>query len=112
MINVRKSLFKLIRTLNVEACFWIGGLCYLALIDPATGGHLNLCLHKWLGFDWCPGCGLGTSISYMLHGNLTGSFEAHPLGGIALVVITVRLIALLKDNYKYNITLKNRQITI
>jgi hypothetical protein len=49
-----------------------------------------------MGFKYCPGCGLGHSISYFLHGEVTRSLQTHPLGIIATVILVSRIFSLLK----------------
>lgn len=73
-----------------ELIFWIVSLTLLATMQPGSN-HFSLCFFKWLGFQLCPGCGLGHSISYLFNGNLPGSFSAHPLGIFALMVILLRV---------------------
>ncbi|WP_311954640.1 DUF2752 domain-containing protein [Mucilaginibacter terrae] len=51
-------------------------------------------MFKLVGITWCPGCGIGHSISWLLHGNLTQSFKAHYLGIPALAVIIYRVYCL------------------
>jgi hypothetical protein len=53
------------------------------------------------------GCGLGRSISFIYHGDLMHSLEAHPLGLLALIVIGVRIIQLSKKYFKIE-TLQQR----
>ena len=79
---------------------WLGGLTYLALINPYSTGHLNLCAFNAIGIDNCPGCGLGKSISMIFHGDISGSFDSHPLGLVALLLITYRIIKVFYNNYK------------
>ena len=51
-----------------------------------------------MGFKWCPGCGIGHSIAWLLHGNIKNSLHAHWLGIPALVLIVYRIVVLIKDN--------------
>jgi hypothetical protein len=44
-----------------------------------------------------PGCGLGHSISYLLHGDTVNSFHAHWLGIPALTGIAHRIYSLIKQ---------------
>jgi hypothetical protein len=81
-----------IRVLSLELLFLSAGLIFLAVIDPDAAGLPSLCLAKAVGFDACPGCGLGASISYALHGDLARSWSAHPLGVFALVVLVRRIV--------------------
>jgi hypothetical protein len=84
---------------NLEAFMWIGGLTYLALINPYSGGHLSLCAFNLAGIDFCPGCGLGMSISLLFHGDIAASFSAHPLGIFALIILVYRIYSLLYGNF-------------
>jgi len=47
-----------------------------------------------MGFTWCPGCGLGHSISFLFHGDIKSSFHAHWLGIPALIIIVYRIYVL------------------
>ena len=93
----------------VEAMIWIAGLSALALYDPNVDQHFSVCILDKLGFRYCPGCGLGHSVSYLLHGQFVKSFEAHPLGFIALILLSFRIgkliIVFIKDlkNQKLNL---------
>ncbi len=86
-----------------EAYIWLGGLLFLALITPGDG-HWSVCPLSMLNFDGCPGCGLGTSVSHLLHGNISASWESHILGIPALFLLTGRIsqlfyISLTKNTY-------------
>ncbi|MFS8082478.1 MAG: DUF2752 domain-containing protein, partial [Ginsengibacter sp.] len=70
----------------------------LFLFDPSQQSHYSFCLFKNLGIKFCPGCGLGHSISWLLHGDLNASLKSHPLGIIALPVILYRIFKLAKYN--------------
>ncbi len=74
-----------------ELTAWISGLVLLALMNPQTDTHYSFCLFKFIGVKYCPGCGLGHSISYLFHGNFKASFNAHPLGLFAVLVIMKRI---------------------
>jgi hypothetical protein len=50
-----------------------------------------------MGIDNCPGCGLGKSISMIFHGDIIGSFNTHPLGIPALLLIVKRIYQLIKN---------------
>ena len=75
----------------LELAAWIVGLILLAFMDPGTDTHYSFCFFKFIGIKYCPGCGLGHSISYLFHGNLSASFNAHPLGLFAVIVILFRI---------------------
>lgn len=86
---------------SFELFFWIIALTYLAFINPAEQ-HFSFCVFKHLGITWCPGCGIGHSVSYLLHGDIIKSFHTHWLGTFALVVIVYRVLQLIKNNYQTN----------
>jgi hypothetical protein len=75
----------------------------LGLFNPASDSHFSLCPLKLLGFGWCPGCGIGHAIAYLLHGDINNSLKAHWLGIPALLIILYRicnLIYLQTSNFK------------
>jgi hypothetical protein len=78
-----------------ELAFWLGGLLALALSNPTAATHFSLCPLKAMGFTWCPGCGLGHSISFLFHGDVKSSFHAHWFGIPALGIILYRIALLL-----------------
>lgn len=92
---------------NFELFFWIIGLTYLIFIDPYETGHFSFCGFKLLGFDSCPGCGLGRSISLIYHGDIINSVKMHPLGILALAMISFRIITIIKLNFKKYIGVYN-----
>ncbi|PWK67656.1 uncharacterized protein DUF2752 [Mucilaginibacter oryzae] len=63
----------------------------MAFAAPADESHFTLCPLKLMGIGWCPGCGLGHSIIYLLHGDVAASFNAHWLGIPAAIVIINRI---------------------
>jgi hypothetical protein len=84
-----------LKNLPFEAILWFTGLLTLAIYNPSQD-HVSICPLNQLGFDFCPGCGLGRSISFLFRGNFTQSFHTHPLGSFAVVVLSFRIIHLLK----------------
>lgn len=96
-----KSFLKHINR-NREAIAWIVALVLLAVMEP-TNTHASLCPLSWTGFDLCPGCGLGHSVSYLFRGAWRQSFEAHPLGLFAVLVLLYRSISIFYKNYKLKI---------
>jgi hypothetical protein len=86
-------LIKFLKT-NFELIFWIAALIALAIANPAVGSQYSLCPFKAMGITWCPGCGIGHSISWLLHGNLVNSWHAHWLGVPALLIISYRIYVL------------------
>ena len=91
------NVINFLRTFPKEAILWTAGFVALFIADP-TVQHFTLCPLKNLGFDFCPGCGLGTSVSHLLHGELRQSWQAHPLGIFAVIVLSLRIIKLSKQH--------------
>lgn len=86
-----------LRRFPVELLFWASGLLYLACINPADDGLPALCIIKAVTGWECPGCGLGSSIAYLLHGRVESAIVRHPLGLLAVPVILYRICTLLKQ---------------
>jgi hypothetical protein len=74
-----------------ELIFWLAALLALAVASPTASTHFTLCPLKLAGLTWCPGCGIGHSITYLFHGQISRSFHAHWLGIPALAVIMYRI---------------------
>lgn len=100
--------FKYYFFLHFEWIALISGLLLMAMMDPMNQAS-SLCLIDWLGFEFCPGCGLGTSISFAARGELSASLNAHPLGLLAVVIILGRVGEIFRRNYKYNKKEKNEK---
>jgi len=62
--------------------------------------HFTLCPLNNLGFEYCPGCGIGRSIHFAMWFDYASSFAAHPVGILALVVIVYRIIKLIFNPLK------------
>lgn len=84
-----------IKRLPFEAFIWIGALLFLALSDPLSETHFTLCPLRNAGFQFCPGCGLGKSISLIFNGYYLSAFSTHPLGLFAIIVLSYRSIYLI-----------------
>ena len=84
--------------IGFEAFVWIIGLVYLAFFSPINQAHFTICPLANMGFKYCPGCGLGLSITELFHGHFIQSFNSHPLGIFAVVVIFYRVFSLIKKN--------------
>src|SRR5688500_7049188 len=91
-----------LKSFPVEAALWCAGLLILALMDVRHETHFTICPFYHLGFDFCPGCGLGRSISYFFHGEIILSLKSHPLGIFAVIVLSLRIINLSKLYLKSN----------
>ena len=87
---------KYFKGLPIELLFWITALVLLATSN-AHEHHFTLCPLANLGFEsWCPGCGLGRSISYIFHGEFVESFKQHWFGLPALLILLHRVYVLTK----------------
>jgi hypothetical protein len=84
-----------------ELSVWVIALTLLAFMNPATDAHFSLCVFKWMGFSFCPGCGLGHSISWLFHGDIEQSFREHPLGIAAVMILLHRIYTLIKKRTVY-----------
>jgi hypothetical protein len=91
-----------IKKIDLEALFWLAAFIYLSLINPYTPKHLDLCLFSLVGIENCPGCGLGKSISMIFHGDFIGSFNSHPLGIPAILLIVKRIYKLIKNKINFS----------
>ncbi len=91
-------LYKIGKTIGLEAFIWICGLTYLIVFNTPEISHFSICPISNLGFDFCPGCGLGNSISYLFSGNIEASLHSHPLGIFAFLIVITRIISLIKNN--------------
>lgn len=84
-----------------EAVIWICALIFLALSNPADHFY-TLCPLENLGFHYCPGCGLGHSISYFFHLEIKNSFLSHPLGIPAVILLVARSVKIVLKPYSLN----------
>lgn len=82
------------RKIPLELIFWVLALLMLAFANP-NQHHFVLCPIANLGFDWCPGCGLGRAISSIFKGDISQSFKHHYLGFPALSIIIYRMYTLI-----------------
>ena len=85
--------------LNIELIVWIAALLYLGIGNFEQGSQFSFCPLHNLGIHFCPGCGIGRSISFLLHGNFLQSIHTHWLGPLAFVIICMRLIQLIRFTF-------------
>src|SRR5687768_2582376 len=83
---------------NIELSVWICALTALAIMPPSNTGF-SFCIFRLMGFENCPGCGLGHAISHLFHGDISASFSAHPLGIFAVAVILIRIYKLIQLHF-------------
>lgn len=86
-----------LRSVPLEAYIWILALIGLGIFGPSMEGHVTFCIPTLLGFDGCWGCGIGRSIGHALHGDFVRSWNAHPLGMPAIVILLIRIVTLLRS---------------
>ena len=85
----------------LEGYIWMTSLIFLALIN-ADSTHFTVCPFHNLGIEFCPGCGLGRSIHYFMNFQFTKSFNVHPLGGVAFIILLYRVFTLVKKSIEYS----------
>ena len=95
--NVARTLYWRI---GLETITWIVALVYLAIHNPYAQAEFTICPLENLGFHYCPGCGLGRSVSFLLHGDLVRSFQTHILGIPATITLLIRTFSLLNNSLK------------
>lgn len=73
---------------NFELGFWLLALVtlYFLNVDAAS-----LCMFRFVGINWCPGCGLGHAMHAAMHLDLLASFREHIFGIPALLIIAHRI---------------------
>ena len=84
------------------AASWAAGLAAVAVADPASEGLLSVCpfdaLGAWLGLEFCPGCGLGHAVGYLVRGQFEESLAAHPLAVPAVGILIVHVAGLVRPH--------------
>jgi len=88
---------KITEYLDLEALIWLSAILYLTIVRLNPEIHFSICPLHNLGLTFCPGCGLGHSVSYFLHGEFERSIQTHWLGPIATIIIVFRIIVLIKN---------------
>lgn len=68
--------------------------------SEADAAHSSLCPLYNLGLDWCPGCGLGRSVSLFLQGSVKESIAMHWFGIPAFIILLRRIFTLSKAHFK------------
>ncbi len=85
---------------HLELLIWVAAIAGL-FFSTTENHHYTLCPLNNLGFDYCPGCGLGRSVTLALHGRIAESLQMHPFGLIAIIVIFHRIFILSFPFSKY-----------
>jgi uncharacterized membrane protein len=95
-----------------ELIFWIAALVLLAAAEPVPPqdvNHFTFCPLASMGLSWCPGCGLGRSITQLFHGHVQESMHYHWLGIPAVLIIGWRVIVLGNVQLKREINKNNKE---
>jgi len=106
LITVR-ALYGHLRRFPVEAGTWAAGLAVMASMDPQAGGS-TWCLFANLGFEGCPGCGLGRAIAHLARGAWDASFQAHPFAVPVVLLLCARIGSLLWESYAASLCSSSR----
>ena len=96
----------LLTTLPLELIVWISAILFLAFTVSGSV-HSGLCPLDNLGIVWCPGCGLGRSIRFLLHGEFRLSIQNHWFGIPAFFILFYRILQLSKI-FLLNLRLQTR----
>lgn len=75
---------------HLELVFWLTAICLLFFLNTSES-QASLCIFRFIGFNNCPGCGLGHSIYFALHLNFMKSLQEHLLGIPAVLIILFRI---------------------
>ena len=105
-----KESFGHIFFLHFEWMALAGMLIVTAAINPAAPA--GFCLIEWTGIDYCPGNGIGRSMASAMRGDLDTSFELHPAGIPAVIILMTRIGSILNRNRKLNHNNKEYHETI
>jgi len=75
---------------RMELICWLSALLFLYFMDPERD-VISWCIFKIIGFNACPGCGIGHSIHAALHLQLALSINEHPFGIPAVFIMLNRI---------------------
>lgn len=84
---------------HLEWFTFLSGLLLLGLMDPGTTG-VSFCLFDLAGIDFCPGEGLGHSISYTFRGDFDQAMTAHFMGPSAVLILSGRILYIWMNMYQ------------
>jgi hypothetical protein len=96
--NPYSKIINSIKLVGLEGFIWIVAIVYLAFFNNPFQSHFTICPLSNAGFEHCPGCGLGNSISFLFNGNFSESFKTHLLAIPAIVIIVYRIYTIIKFN--------------
>lgn len=92
---------RLFAVQNLEAFIWIAVIIGFAVSPVVDVNHFTLCPLKLVGFEHCPGCGLGRALILLLHGRIADSFNMHPLALFALPLFVYRIITVFRNYFRF-----------
>ena len=75
----------------------------MAMLNPESSAN-SICPLDLLGFEYCPGDGLGRSMAFSFRGMISDSLQAHPAGLPAILIIMTRIGSIFKRNLKFSKT--------
>jgi len=96
-MKIQRS-FKINFTKHFEWIALSAGLLLMAMLDPATDAQ-TFCPIERMGFNYCPGEGLGRSISLAFRGDFLASLAMHPAGIAAIFILSGRIYSIIKENH-------------
>lgn len=91
-----------LRWVDGEVLCWLLALVALAVADPQTSPHFTLFWPSWFFDVRSPGYNLGHSVSYLLHGDIRSSLDAHWLGIPTALVLAHRIFFLTRQKILLN----------
>lgn len=74
----------------IEQVIWTIALTVVFFMDVSSSEG-SLCVFKFLGINFCPGCGLGHSVYYALHFDFYNSFQHHLMGPFVTLAILIQI---------------------
>jgi hypothetical protein len=96
MMNMKQT-FKKAFFLHYEWLALTMALLAMALLNPESASA-SVCPLDLMGFESCPGQGLGKSIAYSFRGEFQESIKAHPVGLVSILIIMGRIGSIFKRN--------------
>ncbi len=94
-----KKIKEVFFRMGIEPFIWLAALLFLAISDPHQSSNFTLCPLSNIGIRYCPGCGLGRSASYALHGEFNQSFQMHLLGIPAILILLLRICSIFINTF-------------
>ena len=82
-----------------EAFAWMAALLAMAIMEPGESHLFSFCPFSYM-LKWCPGCGLGHAIAWLFRGEFVVSWQAHPLGIPAVLLLSLRSVKLFYLQYR------------